>query len=355
MQFTLPTVIRPRAKDNLGVEHYLSLRDQLQRLEDKGASIQELASVVDERVENLETRLRTPLDQPGWGPSSWLTAARPKSAPGQRVGRGSQAGQMALAEGASPANSNYEIIARNLDQSERYHGFRWLYMLSSVFGIAVFLLAMTVDYQIMTEFWTRALANEFLEVPPSLANSILFKSAQVIIATVAFHYFISMTGWFGHTIGKYALVVIAFLLSLAMVFGFGLINTNQSVPAEKTAMFQSSPELGAQNDPFAQFGIGAASLQPAAPAPLTPQVTIANDTAESVQLMSALSWIIAPAIVFFVVTAVGALSLHVAESNIKNWVKVRDFQRRKAHEQEWRALRILQNNLRAGTAVPRQD
>jgi len=38
-----------------------------------------------------------------------------------------------------------------------------------ILGMGVFLTALFVDYNIISEFWTRALSNEFGEVPPALA------------------------------------------------------------------------------------------------------------------------------------------------------------------------------------------
>jgi hypothetical protein len=188
------------------------------------------------------------------------------------------------------------------------------------------------------------LANEFLEVPESLATSIWFKSAQVVIATVAFHFFLNKTGWLGEPIGRVTLVIAAFVLSIAMVFGFGLMNTSQSLPPERTALLYPASQLRASEDPFAQFGIGN-QLQ-ATPSVAAPQTSVA--ATELVQMGNAWSWIIAPALVFFVVTAVAALSLQVAESNVQNIVKAGDFKRRRRQEGEWRALRMLESRLNGG-------
>ncbi|HIA55326.1 MAG TPA: hypothetical protein EYN91_25130 [Candidatus Melainabacteria bacterium] len=199
----------------------------------------------------------------------------------------------------------------------------------------------------MTEFWTRALANEFLEVPSSLANSILFKSFQVVIATIAFHFFLSLLG----VRGRAMFVLLFFVLSVVMVAGFGFINARQAMPADELAILEQSPAAKALDDPFEKLGI-VSSAEAAIISPPSSTV-ISADTIRSTQ---ALSWFLSPALVFLVVTAVGALSLQVAESNVTNLVRARDFIRRRKREREWKTLKQSEkylNNQGSRTNAPR--
>ena len=88
-----------------------------------------------------------------------------------------------------------------------------------VLGLFVFITALYVDYNIISEFWTRALSNEFGEVPPQLANTVAAKSLQVLFATLAVHYLVSNIGHGGRV--AYSLVI--FLITAVMVIGIGLL------------------------------------------------------------------------------------------------------------------------------------
>lgn len=325
-------------EEELGFSVFTFLDEKLRG--DGQAHVDLLKPIVSERIECLETRLQTPLDAPTWGPHTkngvlpkfkeprlW---ARIKAALGKTSDEHNKSkGQItkAVLGNADPVGVT---ISRNLDQSERYFNFRWLYGLALILGIAVFLLAMAVDYQIMTELWTRALANEFLEVPASLANSILFKSFQVVIATIAFHFFLSLLG----VRGRAMFVLVFFVLSAVMVAGFGFINAKQAMPADQLAIFEQSPAAKALDDPFKKLGI-VSSAEAAITSP--PSSTIIS--AETMRGTQSLSWFLSPALVFLVVTAVGALSLQVAESNVTNFVRARDFIRRQKREREWKTLK----------------
>ena len=59
-----------------------------------------------------------------------------------------------------------------------------MHVMAILVGILIFAGALFVDYTIVSEFWTRALANEFLELPGSLADSVGFKSLQVLFAAI---------------------------------------------------------------------------------------------------------------------------------------------------------------------------
>ncbi len=335
-------ITNSRAKSDLGIPIFEALK--LHVATEGAPDSDALRPVISERIENLQTRLRTRLDRPSWGPitkkrqapkptdtHSWwqrlpLISRFFDPQPTDEFDEEYRAGEN------RPLN---EIIARNLEESQRYKGFRWLYLGAVVFGLAVFALAMKVDYEIMNEFWTRALANEFFEVPSRLANSIVFKSSQVVIATIAFHFLLGLMGnW-----ARAPLIIISFLLSVAMVLGFGLLNMGQTIPVEKFAAFSQVSMFQPVDNPFVELGIDVPTTTTVAPPP--PGIV----SVQGMQTVNSLSWIVAPAIVFLVVTAIGALALHGAETNIKNFVKARDYKNRRAHEREWRGLKLLQQDL----------
>ncbi len=71
------------------------------------------------------------------------------------------------------------IIARNMEKSRQVAHYRPLYGAAVMLAIAVALLAMFVDYQIIRgDVGTRALSNEFMVVPASLKASVILKSCR---------------------------------------------------------------------------------------------------------------------------------------------------------------------------------
>src|SRR5262249_59187017 len=112
------------------------------------------------------------------------------------------------------------IIMRNMEKSRQVAHYRPLYILAITVAIAVALLAMFVDYNIIRgDVWTRALSNEFMVVPASLQSSVVFKSMQVIFAVLIVHFFLKITGVYGRN----ALISTAFVFALVMIGSFAYL------------------------------------------------------------------------------------------------------------------------------------
>ena len=298
-----------RLEKSFGFRKLKSLERQIEHQsllqpEDFQASIRQ-------KIEGLVHRLTLPLSEPSWGPKlSAVSSSR----------RPSDAG---LAQDAILKSEVLEAIHVNLEQSHRFARYGWLYFLAAVLGGLVTLGALYVDYEIMNEFWTRVLADEFLEVPPNLANSVISKSAQVIFATAAFHFFLSRLNAFGRTIFIWAF----FFLTFAMIAGFGLMNANISMPAnpEDLAPTSDSGPVSIQDaldNLGLQTGLEAAGAKPPAAGGLSELEAWLRESRP-------LLWLIVPGLVFVVVTGIGALSLQLAETNLQNFVKSRDYRSRR--------------------------
>ncbi len=170
-------------------------------------------------------------------------------------------------------------------------------------GLAVFALALRVDYIILEELWSRNLANEFFEVPASLQDSVTFKSLQVVFAVLAIHFFVSSIGRVGRGI------FIGFLTALVitMLVGVGLLNTSYSLPIGSTlfGMELTGDSLDAQ-DELAALGLESEDSATTADNDNVPVTTQDFETAKTLLFFASFG------LIFFFVTSVGALFLHYA-------------------------------------------
>jgi len=265
---------------------------------------------IQQKIDGLLHRLTVPLSEPSWGP-------RIAHDPIQHTPLTSSVVQ------ASGLNSEtLEAVHINLEKSHRFARYSWLYLVAAVLGVCVTLGALYVDYEIMNEFWTRILADEFLDVPPNLANSVISKSAQVTFATAAFHFFLSRLNTFGRTI----YIWVFFVLTFAMISGFGLMNANISMPAnpEDLAPTSESGPVSIQ-DALDNLGLQNRSERQDSARPTEGGL---SDLETWLRDARPLLWLIVPGLVFVVVTGIGALSLQLAETNLQNFVKSRDYRSR---------------------------
>ena len=166
-----------------------------------------------------------------------------------------------------------------------------------VFGLGVFLTALFVDYNIIHEFWNRALSNEFGEVPPSLASTVWAKSMQVLFATLAVHYLVTHIGHGGRV--AYSLFI--FLITAFMVIGIGLLWANNSLPAGSKVFGLDVNDSAQQIDQFMK-GLGIAPPRKVA---LPAEVKI-------LKKYELLIWLFSLGVIFLVVASIGAMSLHTA-------------------------------------------
>ncbi len=164
-------------------------------------------------------------------------------------------------------------------------------------GLFVFVTALFVDYNIIHEFWTRALSNEFGEVPPSMAITIWAKSLQVLFATLAVHYLVSNIGHGGRV--TYSIII--FLITAVMVIGIGLLWANNSLPAGAKVFGLDVNQSAQQVDQFMK-GLG---IKPPRAAPQPAEVKM-------LKKYELIIWLFSLGVIFLVVASIGALALHTA-------------------------------------------
>jgi hypothetical protein len=100
-------------------------------------------------------------------------------------------------------------------------------------GLAILVLALTVDYKILHDFWTTIYQNKFLKVPESLKDNVAFKSLQVLFAVLAIHFLISAPGIVGKAVRGTFMVSIGVMV-LAMLIGLGFLAAKSTIPPDAT-------------------------------------------------------------------------------------------------------------------------
>ncbi|HEY4345596.1 MAG TPA: hypothetical protein VGN05_14700 [Parvibaculum sp.] len=209
-------------------------------------------------------------------------------------------------------------IAQNYVASERESRFALFHFGTFLTFALVSLAAVLVDYMIVSEFWTRALANEFLELPGTLSNSVAFKSMQVLFATIAAHILFEHMGKFGRA----AFVRIVFVLALLMLLGVGFLLATMSLPNGMAATGGAGGGVG-DSLSSAMSGLGIAA-QPSG------EAARASSEMETVRTWQPLLWLGSLGIVFLVVTGVAALCIHFAAQSLRRIFLARDFKHRRA-------------------------
>lgn len=215
-------------------------------------------------------------------------------------------------------------ISRNYVASERQARFSSFYFLTFVTVAFVAVGALIVDYMIVSEFWTRALANEFLELPGALGSSVAFKSMQVLFATVAAHILYEQLGSFG----KAVFVRIVFILALTMLLGVGVLLALMSLPNGIAATSDGSVGSSLGNA-LAGLGISTEATQ---------ETQRAASEIDQMRGWQPMAWLASLGIVFLVVTGVAALCLHYAVDSLRRVFLARDFRHRRAAMERLSAL-----------------
>jgi hypothetical protein len=294
----------------------------------------------------LIERLKTPVDEPSWGPD-WVrrgekVAAHRHRKPGvvSRMLPFGRTEEEDEDDTDDPLNTHErtdaEIIARNMEKSRQVAHYRPLYLVAVGLAVAVALLAMFVDYQIIRgDVWTRALANEFMVVPASLQSSVVFKSLQVLFAVLIVHFMLKITGVYGRN----AMITAAFLFALVMIGCLGyLVAYNNMAGATSATQEQRIENPASQSNSIDQL-FASMSARDSAPAAETPRITKASMT-EGVSLglpkLSQASlanadswfWLAFASVIFFIVTTVAALYMQTAENNVRNFHIARDYKHR---------------------------
>lgn len=215
-------------------------------------------------------------------------------------------------------------INRNYVASERQARFSSFYLLTFITVGLIAFGALIVDYMIVSEFWTRALANEFLELPGALGSSVAFKSMQVLFATVAAHILYEQLGPFG----KAVFVRIVFVLALTMLLGVGVLLALMSLPNGIAATSDGSVGSSLGNA-LAGLGISTEATQ---------ETQHAASEIDQMRGWQPMAWLASLGIVFLVVTGVAALCIHYAAESLRRVFLARDFRHRRASMERLAAL-----------------
>ncbi len=303
----------------------------------------------------LVERLKTPVDEPSWGPD-WVRH-------GEKVAARNQRNKSLLAHWRDQSKKNKDsdedgsrpeavpkpspalndrdaddtsIIARNMEKARQVAHYKPLYVVAAILALIIVLCSMFVDYHIIREIWTRALANEFMIVPPALQSSVVFKSLQVVFAVLIVHFMLKITGVYGRN----TMVAASFVLALVMISGLGYLvayNNMEGGTATAHEQHQTAPRDAIQQL-FAQDG-GIQNASVSASPVSSPSVTANTGDGVSLGLpkLSETSlahadswfWFAFASVVFFIVTTVAALYMQTVESNIRNYHIARDYKHRR--------------------------
>ena len=327
------------------------------------AAAEAMTPQVRERMKaHLVERLMTPVDRPSWGPD-WIRQSD-RDAP--RRGKKKSAGLMGFfrpersafnaSENAEPPvksalssqdNDESRVIARNLETSRQVAHYSGLYVFGMMIAIAIALLAMFVDYQIIRgDVWTRALSNEFMVVPASLQASVVFKSLQVVFAVLIVHFMLKITGVYGRN----AMITTGFVLALVMIGCLGYLvaynnmaggtsatlehHEDGSAPAQDNSINKLFASLNTPSDTTssdvqadgttsraARSGMENADETSTLSVPKVSQRTLAN--------ADSWLWLAFASVIFFIVTMVAALYLQTGENNARNFMISRDYKHRR--------------------------
>jgi hypothetical protein len=294
-------------------------------------------------------RLKTPVDQPSWGPD-WVKQGERVAAQKRRekgvlahlfsFGKGKDKDKT---EDAPPPALNAEesddaaIISRNMEKSRQVSHYKPLYLVAMALALAILLIAMFVDYHIIREVWTRALSNEFMVVPPALQSSVIFKSLQVIFAVLIVHFMLKITGAYGRN----TMIFAAFLLTLVMIGGLGyIVAYNNMAGGTSTTLEQhdasaTAPQSNSIDQLFAPTGeakVQRATLTAPAPQPVNASegfsLGLPKLSQSSLADADSWFWLAFASVVFFIVTTVAALYMQTVENNVRNYHIAHDYKHR---------------------------
>jgi hypothetical protein len=294
----------------------------------------------------LIERLKTPVDQPSWGPD-WVRHGERVAAQGRKgkgaVGRlltftGKKKDEDEAPQGplSEEETDDAAVISRNMEKSRQVSHYKPLYAIAVVVALAILLVAMFVDYHIIREVWTRALSNEFMVVPASLQSSVVFKSLQVIFAVLIVHFMLKITGAYGRN----TMIAAAFVMAVVMIGGLGyLVAYNNMAGATSTTLEQrQSQPTNSIDTLFASTGeVQSASLT--RPAPQTANANATEGVSLGLPKLSQSSladadswfWLAFASVIFFIVTTVAALYMQIVENNVRNYHISHDYKHRQKH------------------------
>jgi hypothetical protein len=288
----------------------------------------------------LVERLKTPVDEPSWGPD-WVRH-------GERVSAQSQKKRNAFGKLFARKDDEVEdqpdhplsederddsqIITRNMEKSRQVAHYRPLYAVAVALALGIAVLAMFVDYSIIRgDVWTRALSNEFMVVPASLQTSVIFKSMQVLFAVLIIHFMLKITGAYGRN----TLITTGFVLALMMVGCLGYLVAYNNLDGATSARYEQHDDSGqpqtnsidklfsadAQSDAAHATDASTRQAEYSLPLPKLSQTSLAN--------AAPWIWFGFAAGIFFIVAIVAALFMQVVENNVRNFHIAHDFKHRR--------------------------
>jgi hypothetical protein len=274
----------------------------------------------------LIERLKTPVDKPSWGPD-WRREGEKVAGYNQALEK-KRAKRDEEAEAETGENDD-AIIARNMEKSRQVAHYKPLYVGAAGLALAIVLISMFVDYHIIREVWTRALANEFMMVPPALQASLMFKSLQVVFAVLIVHFMLKITGAYGRNV----MIAASFVLAILMISGLGYLVAYNNMAGGTAVAEQSQPQ---QNDSIRQLFAADGGLQSASIA-AAPRVREADGVSLGLPKISEKSlahagkwfWLAFASVVFFIVTTVAALYMQTVENNVRNYHIAKDYRQRR--------------------------
>jgi len=322
------------------------------------ASAESMTPAVRARMKaQLIERLKTPVDEPSWGPD-WVKQGERVAAKG-RKGKGALSKLLTFGkkkddeeddDAPEPALSEEEaddaaIIARNMEKSRQVAHYRPLYMVAAILAGCILLTAMFVDYHIIREVWTRALSNEFMVVPPALQSSVIFKSMQVVFAVLIVHFMLKITGVYGRN----TMVAAAFVMAIVMIGGLGYLvaYNNMSGATSATLEQHQAPAQSNSIDQLFAPGSGTQSASLTRPEPQVSAASAGDGVSLGLPKLSRASladadswfWLAFASVVFFIVTTVAALYMQTVENNARNYHISFDYQHR---QKQFAQLHLLE-------------
>jgi hypothetical protein len=312
--------------------------------------------------EHLRSRLLYPPERPTWGPK----VARP-SKPKWRLSNQFSSAAEARNPGQLSESDRHQIEA-NYEAHRRIFSYRPMYLFAAIFSAVVAVLALFVDYHIIaSDVWTRALADEFGVVPDSLRESVIYKSLQVVFATLAVHFLLKLTGG----VGRFVMVVVVCLVTFAMIGGLGFVVANNNLAAGASGVRSVENENNQLGDALTQLGLKPANEAGTIAIPSSAERAPGTDTAKTGEqshggalvnlnlqdwfVFKSLPeewrknaqvnlWLIFVGVIFFVITTVSALYLQSAERNLRNVFDASAFKQR---EKDYSALMAMTAQARS--------
>jgi hypothetical protein len=324
------------------------------------AEMESMTPAMRERLKaRLIERLKTPVDKPSWGPDWVRRGERVAAKKRRRKGNGffswfsrkKKGENEDIEEEPQPALSaeqldDHAIISREMEKSRQVAHYKPLYAAAAMLALCIVLISMFVDYHIIREVWTRALANEFMVVPPALQSSVIFKSLQVVFAVLIVHFMLKITGAYGRN----TMIFAAFVLAMVMIGGLGyLVAYNNMAGGTSTTLEQRAAPAHEMNS-IDQLFVSDGGIQRASLSRPDPQVkpAEANDgvslglpklSQSSLANADSWFWLAFASVVFFIVTTVAALYIQTFENNVRNHHIAKDYKHR---QKEFAQLHLLE-------------